>query len=305
MNAVTALAKSDFAPALRVAVTSRALFDLEEEDRVFRECGLEAFKALQRENVDRAPAWGTAYPLVRKLVGMAAADGSPLAEVVLVSRNDPVTALRLARAIQAAALPIIRRSFTGGGPTHQYLKAWEVDLFLSAHEEDVVQALAQGIPAALVLRSPVADPTDQDGEIRIALDGDSTLFDGESDAHFRASGGDLTAFHAREKELAHEPMNPGPIAPFLRALCRLKAAGAPVRTALITARAAPADERPIRTIQAWGLEVDEIHALGGRSKAPILEAFGADLFLDDSPTVAAAGQRVVPTSLVCTPRASA
>lgn len=298
------MAHSSFTPVLRVAVTSRALFNLEAEDEVFRTQGLPAYKVLQRSLETQAPEWGTAYSLVRKLTGLRdAKTGVPLAEVVLVSRNDPITALRLARALDASELPIIRRCYTGGGATHPYLRAFGVNLFLSAHQEDVVAALAAGIPAAMVLQSRAdrAEADESDNELRIGLDGDSTVFDGESDQFFRESGGDLAGFQAREQTLALKPMERGPMAPFLMALHRLQELGAPVRTAVITARCAPADQRAIRTLASWGIQVDEFHALGGRSKTPFLDAFRADLFCDDNPRITAESRDVVPTSWVITP----
>jgi len=56
----------------------------------------------------------------------------------------------------------------------------------------------------------------------------------------------------------------------------------PIRTALVTARSAPAHKRVILTLREWGVRLDEALFLGGRPKGPFLDAFGADIFFDDS-----------------------
>ena len=112
------------------------------------------------------------------------------------------------------------------------------------------------------------------------------IFGDESERVSREQG--VEAFGQHERERAREPLSGGPFRGFLAALHDLQAAfppgqDAPIRTALVTARSAPAHERVIRTLREWGVRLDEALFLGGRDKGPFLEAFGADIFFDDSP----------------------
>lgn len=293
-------------PTLRVAISSRALFDLEAEDRIFREDGLAAYLAHQRAHEQDPPAWGTGYPLIRKLLGMNRI-GRELVEVLIVSRNNPHTGLRVGRSLASSGLPIERRVFTAGRPTYPYLEALGVHFFLTASEEDARDATAHGIPSAVVLPSlvpqePTSGPTD--GELRIAFDGDCCLFGSESERFFqrvhaeRGLEAALAEFNAEEARRSLSPMSRGPMAAFLESLARLREGGCQIRTALITARSAPADERPVRTLESWGLEVDEFLALGGLPKAPFLGAFGADLFFDDQDRHLDLARHVVPSARV-------
>ena len=65
-----------------------------------------------------------------------------------------------------------------------------------------------------------------------------------------------------------------------------------------TARSAPAHERVILTLRAWGVRLDEALFLGGRDKGPFLEAFGADIFFDDSTANVESARRHVATGHV-------
>ena len=99
--------------------------------------------------------------------------------------------------------------------------------------------------------------------------------------------GGWAACAEHERSHAGAPLSGGPFRGFLDALHRLQEAfptgqNAPIRTALVTARSVPAHERVIRTLRDWGIRLDEALFLGGRAKGPFLEAFGADIFFDDS-----------------------
>jgi 5'-nucleotidase len=282
---------------LTVAVTSRALFDLEEGHALFERDGLEAYAAYQREHEDDVLKPGVAFPVVRKLLALneGAPDETPRVEVILLSRNSADTGLRIFNSIQHYGLGIIRATFTAGEPTWPYVKPFGTDLFLSANPESVRRALVHGIAAATILPHSAADvsaataaatvtgrPTSQ---LRIAFDGDAVIFGDESERISREQG--VEAFGRHERERAHEPLSGGPFRNFLSALHALQAAfppgeAAPIRTALVTARSAPAHERVIRTLREWGVRLDEALFLGGRHKGPFLEAFGADIFFDDS-----------------------
>jgi 5'-nucleotidase len=285
---------------LVIAISSRALFDLEESHDLFEREGVDAYAAYQRSREDEVLAPGIAFPLVRKLLALNhdAPAGAPRVEVILMSRNSSDTGLRVFNSIQHYGLQIVRATFTSGAPTWPYVKPFGAHLFLSANAESVRRALEHGVAAATLLPAPTIDP-DRDGggqgryghdahvlgQIRIAFDGDAVLFGDEGERMSREDG--LEAFARHERENAHEPLSGGPFRAFLDALHRLQAAypaeGCPIRTALVTARSAPAHERVIRTLREWGIRLDEALFLGGRAKGPFLQAFGADIFFDDSP----------------------
>lgn len=281
---------------LVIAISSRALFDLEESHGLFEREGVDAFAAYQRSREDEVLAPGIAFPLVRKLLALNAGEGGtpgagievPRVEVILLSRNSSDTGLRVFNSIQHHGLEIRRATFTSGAPTWPYIKPFGAHLFLSADAESVRRALEHGIAAATLLPAPAVVPAG-DGlpreQIRIAFDGDAVLFGDESERVSREGG--LEAFARHERERAHEPLSGGPFRAFLDALHRLQVAypieTCPIRTALVTARSAPAHERVIRTLREWGIRLDEALFLGGRPKGPFLQAFGADIFFDDSP----------------------
>ncbi len=279
----------DIAQPLVIAISSRALFDLEESHTLFEREGVDAFAAYQRGREDDVLQPGIAFPLVRKLLALNAhaPAGVPHVEVILLSRNSSDTGLRVFNSIQHHGLDIRRATFTSGAPTWPYIKPFGAHLFLSADAESVRRALEHGIAAATLLPSQSVLPANGAGahdQIRIAFDGDAVLFDDEGERISREGG--LEAFARHERERAHEPLIGGPFRVFLDALHRLQAAypveACPIRTALVTARSAPAHERVIRTLREWGIRLDEALFLGGRAKGPFLQAFGADIFFDDS-----------------------
>jgi len=268
---------------LIVAISSRALFDLDESHALFESAGLDAYQAFQRERESVLLAPGIAFPLVQKLLGLnRLAPIAPHVEVMLLSRNSPDTGLRIFNAIEHYGLDISRAVFTNGAEPDRYIEASGAQLFLSAHAEDVKRTLDAGFAAATILKSRV-DPIGRP-ELRIAFDGDAVLFSDDSERIAREQG--LAAFHQNEADNAHDPLPKGPFKPFLDAIARIQAAfpinGAPLRTALVTARSAPAHKRVILTLRSWGVRIDEAMFLGGRDKGPFLRAFGADIFFDDS-----------------------
>lgn len=284
---------------LTVAISSRALFDLEDSHTLFEAQGIDAYAAHQRSREDDVLEPGIAFPLVRKLLALndGAPPESPRVEVILLSRNSSDTGLRVFNSIQHHGLAISRATFTSGAPTWPYIRPFGAQLFLSANPDSVRRALENGVAAATILptarlRKAAAaqshtHPGRGDGieQIRIAFDGDAVIFDDEGERVSRSGG--IEAFHRHERERAREPLLGGPFRAFLDALHQLQAAyppgdASPIRTALVTARSAPAHERVIRTLREWGVRLDEALFLGGRAKGPFLEAFGADIFFDDS-----------------------
>jgi 5'-nucleotidase len=275
---------TSFNGKLVVAISSRALFDLEESNSVFEERGIEAYYAYQREHEDEVLLPGIAFVLVNKLLALnALAPVRPRVEVILLSRNTADTGLRIMTSIEHYQLDISRAEFTGGESTYPYVPAFDAHLFLSANPDDVRKALDAGHAAATILPSNVGQNVETTQELRIAFDGDAVLFSDEAERVYKRDG--LDAFTAAEVTAAKEPLSGGPFKSFLAALHRIQseypADRAPIRTALVTARSAPAHERVVRTLRAWNIRIDEALFLGGLEKGRFLKAFGADIFFDD------------------------
>ncbi len=265
---------------LVVAISSRALFDFEEENRIFESSDDRAYMQLQLQRLDQPARPGVAFSLVHKL--LAFNRDQPRVEVVILSRNDPVSGMRVFRSAQHYGLPIQRGVFTRGQSPWRYLTPLAANLFLSTNEADVRSALAAGVPAARVYPHSARASDAHPDEVRIAFDGDAVLFSDEAERVFQAQG--LDAFQDHERAQAGTPMAPGPFKPLLQALHRLQRAPSPtmrVRTALVTARSAPAHERAIRTLMDWQIEVDEAMFLGGLPKGAFLREFEPDFFFDD------------------------
>lgn len=293
----------ELAGKLVVGISSRALFDLDEADRVFHAQGLAAYRQFQREHENDTLPPGTAMPLIRGLLAIDA-PGTPeedrLVEVILLSRNDADSAMRLFNSIEAHGLRITRGALTSGRDPWPYLGALQCSLFLSADADDVFHARAQGFPAALVLPRPTDAAQDEPTEVRIAFDGDAVLFDEASELLFQREG--LDAFQENEARRALEPLDPGPFAPFLIALKsiqdRFPEGTSPIRTALVTARGGPTHRRVVHTLRTWGVRMDETFFLGGIDKAPVLAALRPHIFFDDQLRHLRRAQEVVPSAHV-------
>ncbi|MBK6470772.1 MAG: 5'-nucleotidase [Betaproteobacteria bacterium] len=268
---------------LVVAISSRALFDFEEENRVFEAGDDRAYMQLQLQRVEQPARPGVAFSLVNKLLAFNGDTAQrQRVEVVILSRNDPVSGMRVFRSAQHFGLPIERGVFTRGESPWRYLRPLAANLFLSTNEADVRQALAAGVPAARVYPDSARASAAHPDEVRIAFDGDAVLFSDEAERVYQAQG--LDAFQSHERDRAGTPLAPGPFKPLLEALHRLQrepVAGMRLRTALVTARSAPAHERAIRTLMAWQIDVDEAMFLGGLPKGSFLREFEPDFFFDD------------------------
>lgn len=277
--------KTDSSQHLVVAVSSRALFDLDDSHHIFEKDGVEAYCRYQIENEEIPLQPGVAFNLVRKLLKLNERDPvNPRVEVILLSRNSADTGLRIFNSIQHHGLDISRAAFTRGESTHPYISSFGAHLFLSAESDDVRQALEAGFAAATILPSDAAlAGSNNTSQLRIAFDGDAVLFSDESERIYKQSG--LSAFESNEVESAKQPLPGGPFKKFLALLHQIQldypSDASPIRTALITARGAPAHERVIRTLRAWNIRIDEALFLGGKDKGDFLKAFGADIFFDD------------------------
>ncbi|MET9886686.1 5'-nucleotidase [Streptomyces sp. NPDC006430] len=281
----------DLADRLVVGVASSALFDLAEADAVFREEGEASYRAYQEEHLDHTLAPGVAYPFIRRLLSLndlTPAD-DPLVEVIVLSRNDPDTGLRVMRSIQSKGLPITRAIFMQGRSPHRFMPALNMSLFLSANESDVREAVAAGLPAGYVLGAPPADDA-EDQDLRIAFDFDGVLADDAAEQIYQTGG--LATFRSHESRNARRPHAPGPLRDFLAGVNRVQQREEErrredpdyrirVRVSLVTARNAPAHERAVRSLENWGVTVNDAFFLGGVDKGAIIGVLKPHIFFDD------------------------
>ncbi|TQV82904.1 5'-nucleotidase [Aliikangiella coralliicola] len=271
---------------LVVAISSRALFDLDESHAIYEKQGVEAYSRYQIENEDKPLPPGAAYQLVKKLLALNNdKSDNPVVEVVLLSRNSADTGLRIFNSIQHYQLDITRAAFTSGRNPYGYVSAFASHLFLSTNPNDVRTALDNGHAAATILPRN-NQHNESNTELRFAFDGDAVIFSDEAEQIYKKRG--LKAFTENETTSANQPLMGGPFKSFLAALHRLQkeysVEKCPIRTALVTARSAPAHERVIRTLRDWQIRIDEALFLGGMPKGQFLRSFEADVFFDDQTT---------------------
>lgn len=276
--------KKKMPPPLVIAVSSRVLFDLEAENRIFKRKGLEKYREYQRTHEHTILRPGPAFPLVSKLLKMNKVLGELAVEVVIVSRNDADTSLRIFSSVRHYGLQIEKGAFTNGSPNHSYLEGFRAALYLSAHLGDVRSLIEAGCAAAHVMAGSPATSSRRDNELRIGFDFDGVLADDSSEQVYQASR--LEAFMKYEEKRQGKSLGPGPIQKFLKLVGALRQRAerkgkTNIRTALFTARSAPAHDRVIATLRKNGLIIDETVFLGGSTKAPFVEAFKPDIFFDD------------------------
>ncbi len=303
-----------------IGISARALFDMAYENEIFETEGLEAYRKYQVDHEQDILKPGPGFGLVQSLLRLNQSAKEAYVEVVIMSRNSADTSLRVFHSIEHYGLQITRAALVSGASLAPYLTAFRVDLFLSAYEDDVQYAIDNGIAAGVICTEMVSKVVyygkmeqdeckveqscwnldDDEGQIRIAFDGDAVLFTDESEQIFQSKG--LEAFESNEKENAIYPLHDGPFANFLRKLSRLQERfpyeECPIRTALVTARSAPAHERVIRTLRAWKVRLDEAFFLGGVEKKEFLKAFGAQIFFDDQSVHTISASTVVPAARV-------
>ncbi|MBE6709335.1 MAG: 5'-nucleotidase [Ruminococcaceae bacterium] len=287
---------------LVVGISSRALFDLEEENRIFEEQGLEAYSKYQLEHEKDILKPGTAFPLIKALHNLNSGD-ERFTEIIIMSKNNADTSLRIFNSIDHYGLDISRAALVGGKSIAPYLEAFRTDLFLSANEDDVQEAINANIAAGIICAHadiPI-NPTENIPQIKIAFDGDAVLFSDESEKIYKEHG--LAVFTEHEKANAEKPLNEGPFAKLLKTISLVQRKFGdkepmPIRTALVTARNAPAHERVIKTLRTWDVRVDEAFFLGGVTKSEVLKAFGANIFFDDQTVHTEPASKFVPSARV-------
>lgn len=290
----------DLTEPLVIGISSRALFNLEAENRIFEEHGLEAYTAYQIEHENDTLEEGPAFQLVKAFLRLNKPGEKKMVEVIITSKNSPDTSLRIFKSIQDYGLDITRAALVSGGEVTPYLKAFKTDLFLSANASDVKKAVDHDIAAGRIITGTIPSCKQID-QIRIAFDGDAVLFAAESERIYKKQG--IQAFIEHEKSHANDPLPRGPFAHFLMTLSNLQRQfktreESPIRTALVTSRSAPAHERALKTLRGWNVRVDEAFFLGGVSKKDILSAFGAHIFFDDQEIHTSPASEVVASAVV-------
>ena len=291
----------DLKGKLVVGISSRALFDLEEENKIFEEQGLEAYSKYQEEHENDILKPGSAFPLVKALHNLNCGE-KKLTEIIVMSKNSTSTSMRIFNSIKHYGLDISRAALVSGMSIAPYLTAFKTDLFLSASESDVQEAINANIAAGIICTSkglPI-DPNEEISQIKIAFDGDAVIFSDESEKIYQEQG--MAAFAKHEEENAKNPLNEGPFAKLLKTISfvqrEFEGEPIPIRTALVTARNAPAHERVIRTLRAWDVRIDEAFFLGGIEKSAVLKAFGAHIFFDDQSIHTDPASELVPAARV-------
>ena len=291
----------DLKNKLVVGISSRALFDLEEENKIFVEQGLNAYEEYQIQHENDVLKPGTAFPLVKALHNLNCVD-QRLTEIIIMSKNSANTSLRIFKSVEEYGLDISRAALVGGASISPYLLSFKTDLFLSADEKDVQDAINANIAAGIICTHndlPI-DAEQEINQIRIAFDGDAVIFSDESERIYQESG--LNAFAEHERKNAQNPLSEGPFAKLLKTISivqkQFSIDNMPIRTALVTARNAPAHERVIRTLRAWDVRIDEAFFLGGIDKSEVLKAFGANIFFDDQSIYTDPASKLVPAARV-------
>ncbi|NRS87772.1 5'-nucleotidase [Flavobacterium sp. 7E] len=292
----------DLSEILVVGVSTRSLFNLEEENKIFEENGIEAFRDFQLKNENEELEAGTAFHLVRSLLELNKVANKKIVEVVVMSRNSPETGMRVLNTIEKFDLDITRVAFTGGEPLAPYIKAYAIDLFLSKDQKDVQTVIDSAECAAAVIYNPPVEYSSLDPRVKIAFDADAVLFSDDSEYRFKTEG--MDSFHLYEKEHEDDALAEGPFAKLLIKLSKIqehlpmRIEYSPLRLAIVTARNAPSHKRVIKTLRKWGVYVDEVYFLGGLAKDNILKAMGAQIFFDDQDYHLSESSKVVPSAKV-------
>ncbi|MCZ8143777.1 5'-nucleotidase [Flavobacterium sp.] len=294
----------DFTKILVVGVSSRALFNLEEEEKIFKEKNVRGFREYQFANEDKLLEKGTAFPLVEALLKLNKHVDSkkPIVEVVIMSKNSPETGLRILKSIQHYELPITRWAFSAGEPLAPFIKAFNIDLFLSKDENDVQKIIDSSSCATALVYDPPADFKPETERVKFAFDADAVVFSEESEIIYKTQN--IDAFHQHEKANENVPLNDGPFAALLRKLSDIQdqlpveKELSPLRIAIVTARNSPSHMRVVKTLRSWNVYVDEAYFLGGWPKAPVLEAIGTHIFFDDQDRHLVDSQTKVPCGKV-------
>lgn len=292
----------NFSDILVIGVSSRALFNLEEENSIFDKDGIEGYRKYQLEHENEPLPPGSAFYLVKSLLELNNQANKVIVEVIVMSRNSPETGVRILNSLKKHNLKITRVALSGGEPLAPYIDAFDVDLFLSKDDNDVQTVIDSKACAAATIYAPPESFDEKDNRVKIAFDADAVIFSDESELRNKTEG--LDAFHKYESEHEEDPLNEGPFAKLLIKLSKIQEhlpttiELTPLRIAIVTARNAPSHMRVIKTLRKWGVYVDEAYFLGGLSKDKVLKAFGAHIFFDDQETHLINTSKYVPSAKV-------
>ena len=272
---------------LVIGISSSALFDSSKENKIFQTKGIKEYKEYQLKNEDTILPKGTAFPLVELLLKLNThfSKEAPLVEVVVMSRNSCDIGLRILNSIEQYKLNITRSCFTSGKPVSPYIKAYNVDLFLSRNSQDVQEVIDSKKCAAALLYSPPKELYEQkEKKLRIAFDADAVIFSDESEQIYKTHG--LEKFKELEEQKFDIPLKPGPFARFFTSLHTIQnkfdnPEDCPLELGIITARNSPAHKRLILTLRNWGISINQIFFLGGLDKNPIIRAYKPHIYFDD------------------------
>lgn len=292
----------DFSDILVVGVSSRALFDLENENEIFEKEGISGYRKYQQTHEDELLQAGTAFYLIQSLLHLNEGAKKRIVEVVVMSRNSPETGVRIMNSVRKHNLDITRMAFSGGEPLAPYIDAFDIDLFLSKDAKDVQSVIDSKTCAAAYIYAPPTEFKPLDNRVKIAFDADAVLFSDESEHRYKTQG--IDAFHKYEQEHEEDELGEGPFAKLLIKLSKIQEELptsielSPLRLAIVTARNAPSHMRVIKTLRKWGVYVDEAYFLGGLTKDKILKAFGAHIFFDDQDVHLKESSKVIPSGRV-------
>ncbi|XP_031717706.1 cytosolic 5'-nucleotidase 1A-like [Anarrhichthys ocellatus] len=279
--------------AVTIAVSSRTLFNMVAERKIYEDEGLEKYVAYQVEHEEEPLKPGAAFPFVKALMDVNCRlrklypDSEELFDIILMTNNHAQVGVRLINSINHYDLTIERFCMTGGKSPIGYLKAYMTNLYLSKDSDNVGEAIEEGIAAATMFTQEM-DSELSNTELRVAFDGDAVLFSDESEIIVKQQG--LDSFFDHEKEFVNKPLAQGPLKCFLEALGKLQRKfyaknermNCPIRTYLVTARsAASSGARVLKTLRSWGLEIDEALFLAGAPKGPLLQKIKPHIYFDD------------------------
>lgn len=291
-----------FSEKLIIGVSSRALFDLEKENEIYKQKGVEGFREYQLKHEDKILSIGTAFPLIKSLLALNQLTEEPTVEVVVMSRNSPETGVRVLKSIQHYDLPIIRWAFSGGDPLAPFVDAFGIDLFLSKDEKDVQTIIDSSHCASALISNPPKNYQPETNRVKFAFDADAVVFSEASEKIYKEQG--IAAFHLHESENEDIPLQDGPFADLLRKLgsiqqyIRQSSNLDAIRIAIVTARSTPSHMRVIKTLRKWNVFVDEAYFMGGLPKEKVLQAFRAHIFFDDQESHLIKSRDVVPSGKV-------
>lgn len=292
----------DLSEILVIGVSSRSLFDLEEENKIFEDRGITAYREYQLAHENEILKPGTAFHLVQSLLHLNKEAQKRIVEVIVMSRNSPETGVRIMNSVRECRLDITRMAFSGGEPLAPYIDAFNIDLFLSKDINDVQTVIDSKTCAAAYIYNPPQHFDPADTRVKIAFDADAVLFSEESEYRYKTEG--MAAFHEHEEAHENDPLAEGPFAKLLIKLSQIQKEFhtsielSPLRLAIVTARNAPSHMRVVKTLRKWSVYVDEAYFLGGISKDKVLKAFGAHIFFDDQDTHLKGASMYVPSARV-------